>query len=45
MLLLQLQGMGDFIGEMAQMMSQARPTVRADSTMILVRDAYLYSYG
>ena len=27
-----MQGMGDFIGEMAQMMSQVRPTVRADGT-------------
>jgi CRP-like cAMP-binding protein len=34
-----LQGMGDFIGEMAQMMSQARPTVRTVSTLVLVLDA------
>jgi hypothetical protein len=31
--------MGDFIGEMAQMMSQARPTVRTNNTVDLVLDS------
>lgn len=34
-----LKGMGDFIGEMAQMMSQARPTVRTNNTVDLVLDS------
>jgi hypothetical protein len=35
LLLLQLQGMGDFLGEMAHMMNQTRPAVRTISATVL----------
>jgi hypothetical protein len=37
----QLKGMGDFIGEMAQMMSQAPPTVRAVNTKELLPNLHI----
>jgi hypothetical protein len=37
----QLKGMGDFIGEMAQMMSQVPPTVRAVNTKELLPNLHI----